>query len=286
MIKRHICNIISICMIFFVSPALFSQLEYAQKIQEIKERGYIIVGMTAVDNYPFYYTLDTSKVGDTEVETNVTNLAGIDIDIALEIAARLDVALRINREAPSFDALIPLVVERRVDLVISKLSRTLDRSKKILYSDPYIVLRQALFLNRVQLARANIDNNKLNTLLKSFSGTLGVVEGSSYVRYAKSNFPFAKIELFDTWEEVVNAALTGSVFAIYRDEVEIFKVIQENANSNLVLKPVLLKDNTDPIAIAVHPNEYHFLFFINRVLETIDLETDSQIILQLYKENK
>ena len=278
-------RLVSILIIFFVSPSLFSQLVYTKKIQEIKERGYLIIGMTSVDNYPFYYTIDNSKVDNSGIETDVINLAGLDIDIAQEIALQLDVGLKINRTVVSFDALIPLIVDKKVDVVISKLSRTLDRSKRILYSNPYIVLRQALFLNRVQLAKANIDNNKLNTLLMNFSGTLGVVEGSSYVHYAKNNFPFAQIALFDTWEEVIEAALNGFVFGIYRDEIEILKVIQQDSNSSLLLKPVVLKDNIDPIAIAVHPDEYHFLFFINRVLEYMNLESDVKTILQSYKIN-
>ena len=57
------------------------------KINEIKKRGYLTVGMTAVDQFPFYYVNDSGEI------------EGLDVDIAKEVAERIGVELRINRDA-------------------------------------------------------------------------------------------------------------------------------------------------------------------------------------------
>ncbi len=241
------------------------------KIDEIKERGYLVVGMTAVDQFPFYY------------ENSDGTMAGLDVDIAKEVANRIGVDLRISRAAQGFNDLIPLVLNREIDFASSKLSLTLARSRRVLYTDPYIVFSQALLINKVKLAKFGVKDNELKSFLKSFEENIGVIKNSSYERYANLNFPHAKIDSLNSWEDVIDAGINGEVFAIYRDELEIFKIMQSQPSSNLTLKPVILEDQIDPIAIAVHPSEFHFVFYLNRVLESMNIEQDTRRLLDEYK---
>ncbi len=242
------------------------------KVREIRERGYVVVGMTAKDQYPFYYTDSQGR------------FSGLDVDIAKQVAKRLEVDLVYNRDAQSFNDLIPLVLDEKIDFASSKLSRTLARAKLVLYTQPYIVFRQALLLNRLQLVKANISDSNLRSFLKTFNASVGVIKNSSYERYASLNFPKANIEGYDSWDDVVQAGKVGEVFTIYRDELEIFKIIKQDPSSNLVLKPVVLKDQLDPIAIAVHPEKHHFVFYLNRVLEDMNIDLNAQQLLEVYKE--
>lgn len=254
-----------------LTHSLFAQFDDAPKIREIREKGFLVVGMTAKDQYPFYYK---NSKGD---------FVGLDVDIARTVANAIDVELKINRDAQSFNNLIPLVINGTIDMASSKLSRTLTRAKKVRYTQPYIVFRQALLLNRLELARANIDEKKIKAFLKQFNASIGVIKNSSYERYAAMNFPNAAIVPMNTWDEVVQLGIDGQVFAIYRDELEIHKVMKKNPSNNLILKPVVLTDQTDPIAIAVHSEEPHFVFFLNMILENMNIEKDARKLLSLYE---
>lgn len=241
-------------------------------IENITKRGFMTVGITATDQPPFYF------------ENKNGTLKGIDIDIANEIANKLEVALKINRDATTFNDLIPLVQNRIIDLAVSKLSKTVSRSARVLYSTPYLVFRQGMLVNRVKLARISNNDLKTKSFIKSFNSSLGVIKNSSYERYAKVNFPDAEIIPYDTWELAVAAIKSNEIFAIYRDELEITKIIVEDPQTNLTLKSLVFSDQKDPIAIATHPEEVLFVQFINTVLDNIDINSNIEFLIKKYQE--
>ncbi len=265
--------ILCVLIIFvFLVPCGTSQIvAQGRKIAEVQKRGVLIVGMIEKDQYPFFF------------KNKKNELVGLDVDIAKRIAVLLNVSLKINRNAKSFNNLIPLILAKKIDVAISKLSRTLYRSQKVIFSNPYIVFNQALLLNRVQLAKVSSNDNEIIEILRTFSGRLGVIKNSSYERYAKVNFPYAQFVLLDTWEDVLDALGNSKVFGIYRDEMEITKYITQNPQTNLYLKPVVIKDRKDPIAIAMPAEAAHFSYFVNLVLESMDIPTGAKELLEKYK---
>lgn len=226
-------------------------------IEKIRKRGFIIVGMIAKDQFPFFFINEQDE------------LVGFDVDIANKIANVLNVDLKVDRSASSFNDLIPLVDQGIIDIAISKLSRTLERSQTVLYSSPYIVFRQALLLNRVQIAKVSSNDSELVSVLRNLSGKLGVIKNSSYERYAKNNFPLAEIVSFDTWTEVLDALNRSQLVGVYRDEMEIELYTRKNPDKNLYLRPVIIKDRQDPIAIAMHSSATHFMRFINLFFDSM-----------------
>ncbi len=227
-------------------------------LTKIKDRGKLIVAMTRDDQYPFFYTTEDGS------------LVGLDVSIAKQIAANLQVGLEIDRSADSFNGLIPLVESEQVDIAISKLSRTLARAQRVLFSNPYIVFRQALLVNRIQLTRVSSSDEETKAVIRQFSGKLGVIANSSYERYAKNNFPQADVVSFPTWDQTLKALSESEVFAVYRDEMEIAKYTQQNPQQNLYFKSVVIDDRQDPISVALPPDAYHFVFYINLFLASLD----------------
>ncbi|MDR1210894.1 MAG: transporter substrate-binding domain-containing protein, partial [Spirochaetaceae bacterium] len=114
---------------------------YPPGIREILRRGSIIFGMTEADQKPFFYT-------DEETGT----LIGLDVEIGYEIANRLGVRAVFNRDAASFDGVVLNVANKTVDVALSKLSRTLRRGGLVRFTMPYITFRQAVLVNRLELA--------------------------------------------------------------------------------------------------------------------------------------
>ncbi len=259
-------------LIIQAAAVLGAQTAYPPDIQRIKDRGEFIVAMTATDQPPFYYV-------------NAKNeLVGQDVDIAKAIADSLQVKVSFNRDAKSFGDLIPVVASGKADAAISKLSRTMARAQVVLFTDPYITFRQALVLNRLELAKLASTTEDVSAFVKNLTGKIGVIEGSSYVNYAVQNFPHATVTPFKSWDEAVEAVFKGDIIAAYRDEMEIKKIIRSRPDASLKVKTVVLKDTRDDIAIAVAPQDAHLLYYLNLVLANLNLGLNADSLLDKYSD--
>lgn len=234
-------------------------------IEEIISRGELRVAITEVDQPPFYFMDKDGK------------LSGYDIDLATKMAEELGVKLVITREAPSFNDLIPLISSGKADLAISKLSRTLTRSKFVKFSTPYMTFRQGILFNRLQLAKVASEDS-VNQFVRNYTGTIGVIAKSSYANYAKENFPKATATEYPSWNAAVDALTRGEVLSVYRDELEIKRVLASIPNSALLFKPIYFRDLTDPIAIAVKSSNTQLLYWVNIFLESQPKMTADQVL--------
>nr|6Y16_A Chain A, Amino acid ABC transporter, periplasmic amino acid-binding protein,Amino acid ABC transporter, periplasmic amino acid-binding protein [Thermotoga maritima MSB8]6Y16_B Chain B, Amino acid ABC transporter, periplasmic amino acid-binding protein,Amino acid ABC transporter, periplasmic amino acid-binding protein [Thermotoga maritima MSB8] len=91
-------------------------------IDEIKSRGYLLVGLSA--DFPPFEFVDENG-----------NIVGFDVDLAKEIARRLGVELKIVDM--TFDGLIPSLLTKKIDVIISGMTITEERKKVVAFSDPY-----------------------------------------------------------------------------------------------------------------------------------------------------
>lgn len=236
-------------------------------IARIVDRGELVVGMLKVDTPPFF--MFDSKGQWT----------GLEVDLASSIAKALGVKLRINRNAGTFNAVVDMLARGEADLAISKLSRTLVRSQTIAFSNPYLTLNHALLINRVKLAQL-AHGRHLPEVVRSFEGSIGVIEKSSFADYARTNFPTAKIEEMPNWNAVLAAVYRGDVTAAYRDEFEVKSVLKKDPSASLVLRTATLKDLQDTLGIGVSVADSTLLAFVNAFLEQRTEKLDVNKVLQ------
>lgn len=236
-------------------------------IARIVDRGELVVGMLKVDTPPFF-------MFDSQGQWT-----GLEVDLALSIAKALGVKLRINRDAGTFNAVVDMLARGEADLAISKLSRTLARSQTIAFSSPYLTLNHALLINRVKLAQL-AHGRHLPEVVRSFEGSIGVIEKSSFADYAKTNFPRAKIEEMPTWNAVLAAVYRGDVTAAYRDEFEVKSVLKKDPSASLVLRTATLRDLQDTLGIGVSVADSTLLAFVNAFLEQRTEKLDVNKVLQ------
>ena len=90
----------------------------APEFARIIERGELVVAVLGVDQPPFF-------------EERFGQLTGLDITLAGDIAKKLGVKVRFNRDAKTFDDVVSLLAKGQADLAVSKLSRTLPRAQEI-----------------------------------------------------------------------------------------------------------------------------------------------------------
>lgn len=251
---------------------------HPREIKEILDRGYIIFAMPARDVKPFYYREE--KTGE---------LIGLDVEIAYAIANRMGVNAAFNRDATSVDGVVMQVVEKKADIAISKMSRTIRRAEMVRFTSPYITFRQALLVNRLEFARIGSEA-QLPQYIKNFKGTLGVFNNSSYVNYALTNFPSADVLPFDSWDDAVNALFDGKVLALYRDEGEILVINSTRKDASILMKPVFINDKRDPIAMAVSAEapllqEWLNLFLVDYLMQNHQELTPSSLIKRHFGSN-
>lgn len=243
----------------------------APDISRIKHRGELVVAMLATDTPPFFF----ERNGE---------LVGLEVDLAKAIAKALNVEVRFNREAKSFNEVVDLVAQRRADLGISKLSRTLTRAQMVHFTQPYLTLNHALVINRVAFARL-ASNMRVEDVIREFNGSLGVIARSSFMDFAKVNFPKAKVTEYPNWKEVLKAVSAGEVMAAYRDEFEIKRLLKETPSAALTLRTVTLKDLEDTLGIAVGINDPTLLAFVNQLLSQQREKLDIQKVLNALETN-
>jgi ABC-type amino acid transport substrate-binding protein len=221
--------------------------------------------MTAADQKPFFYT-----------DEQTGEFLGLDVELGYEIANRLGVKAVFNRDATSFDNVVMKVVNKDADIALSKLSRTMRRAELVRYTAPYIIFRQALLMNRLELAKVSSEDN-LPNYIKNFRGRLGVIKNSSYVNYAETNFPGARIEAYDSWDMAVDALFKGEILAAYRDEGEILIVNTTRKDASILMKPVFISDKQDLIAMAVAADAPMLQEWLNLFLEDYLLQNGKEL---------
>jgi ABC-type amino acid transport substrate-binding protein len=232
----------------------------------IAMRGELVVAVLGVDQPPFF-------------QQQNGQLVGIDIDIAKELANKLGVKVRFNRDAKTFDAVVTLLANGDADLAISKLSRTLTRAEVVSFSTPYIRLHRALLLNRVKFAQL-AKGRAVPDVIRSYDGDIGVVTNSSYATYVQTNFPHAKVQSYPSWEALLKALNAGEVTAAYRDEFEVKHVLKMDPTASLRLRVVTLEDLDDTISIGVNVNAPALLAFVNQFLAERTNKIDVMTLLQ------
>ena len=244
------------CLLLGAAPSVQAEPAMSQlpaDIARIKQRGQLVVALMGTDSPPFFYERDGE-------------LVGIEVDLAKSIAQELQVKVRFNREAKTYNEVIDLVAQRRADLGVSALSRTLARAQRVHFSQPYLTLNNALVLNRVAFARM-APNQRLEDTVRRYSGSMGVTAGSSYAEFAKRDFPLAQIKEYANWSAVMAAVQQGEVIAGYGGEFEIKKQIKNEPRAALTLRTVTLKDIKDTWGIAVGVTDPTLLAFVNQVLD-------------------
>jgi ABC-type amino acid transport substrate-binding protein len=224
----------------------------APEFARILNRGELVVAMLGVDQPPFFETRDG-------------RLQGVDVEIADELAAKLGVKVRFNRDAKTFDGVVSLLANGEADLAISKLSRTLARAEIISFSAPYVRLHRALLLNRLNFAQV-AHGRPAPEVIRNYDSTIGVVMNSSYSQYVQTNFPNAKVKAYPSWDALLGGLGKGEVTAAYRDEFEVKHVLKSDPTASLKLRVVTLDDLDDPIAIGVNVSTPALLAFVNQFL--------------------
>lgn len=173
---------------------------------------------------------------------NRDKLIGLDVDLAQALAGTMDVELEIVRLP--FDQLMAAVVDGRVDMAISGLTITADRTRSVSFVGPYMLSGKSVLATPKMMSALRGPD--------AFDGsgfTLAALKGSTSETLTQRRFPGATLRTVENYEQGINMLLDGKVDGMVADMPILALTRQQHGNANLqLLTPPL---STEPLGIAI-----------------------------------
>jgi polar amino acid transport system substrate-binding protein len=140
--------------------------------------------------------------------------AGVSVEMANAMGKYLQRPIRF--ENIPFDGLIPSLKTGKVDLVISSMTVTPERSKSIDFSDPYLKMGLSILANQNSSIQSIVDVDKPNITVAVKKATTGHI-------YAIQHFHNAKILIFRDSSTCATEVAQGKADCMIYDQISIFE---------------------------------------------------------------
>jgi polar amino acid transport system substrate-binding protein len=235
-------------------PLVVSTAAFAGKLDAIKARGKLLVGVTE-SSPPFSYRDDGKGI------------VGYDIDLAAQVAKRLGVTTAkvtiINADR------ISALQQDRVDLVAVGMTRAKSRTKDIDFSYAYLDSPHMILVRK---------DSGIAHIAQLAGRKLALVRSASVDAKLKAAVPTLQIVYFDTYDAAFAALANHSVDGFLADKMLVLWFAQRSGHP---ADFALIADYQLPrtAGFALKKNEPHFLGFVNQTL--LDLEA-SGVAAKIY----
>lgn len=230
-------------------PLLLANPAAADKLDAIKARGKLLVGVTA-SSPPFSYRDDGKGI------------VGYDVDLAGVVAKRLGVAPEkitiINADR------IPALQQDRVDLVAVGMTRSKKRAKDVDFSYAYLDSPHMILVRK---------DSGIAHITDLADRKLALVRSASVDAKLKAAVPTLQIAYFDTYDAAFAALADHGVDAFLADKMLVLWFAQKSghpADFSLITDYQLPRT----AGFALKKNEPRLLDFVNHTL--LDLEASGE----------
>lgn len=223
--------------------------DLAQKstLNEILKRGELRVGLDA-GYMPFEMT---NKKGE---------IVGFDVDVAKEMAKAMGVKLKIVNT--DFDGIIPALMADKFDIIISGMTVNQERNLQINFADPYIVIGQAILLNKKHEGTISSykDLNDPKYVVVSRIGTTGE-------QATKRMIPKAQYKSFEKEADGAMEVANGQGDAFIYDLPFCAVFMAQQGGKNLVLLDKVF--TYEPLGFGIKKGDPDFLNWLDNFLAQI-----------------
>jgi polar amino acid transport system substrate-binding protein len=233
----------------FAPAAIGSDIELAKKstLEDIIKSGELRVGFEA-GYLPF------------EMADKKGRFIGFDIDVAKEMAKAMGVKfVPVNT---AWDGIIPALITKKFDILISGMTITQERNLKINFADPYIIVGQTILLNKKHEGKVTSykDLNDPKFTITSKLGTTGE-------QAIKRMIPRAKYKSFEVESEAALEVLNGKADATVYDLPFCVTFMAQQGEGKLVFldKPFTY----EPLAWAIRKGDPDFMNWLNNFLRQL-----------------
>ncbi len=245
-ITLFIFMIVGICM---CSLTFASDINLAKSstLEEILKRGVLRVGFES-GYKPFEMTDKNGRY------------VGFDIDMAKEMAKAMKVKFKPVNTA--WDGIIPSLITKKFDIIISGMTVTQERNLKINFADPYIIVGQTILINQKHknVIKSYKDLNDKKFIVTSKLGTTGE-------QAVKRKIPKCTYKSFETETEAALEVVNGKADAFVYDKPECVVFMAQQGAGKLVFldQPFTY----EPLAFGIRKGDPDFLNWLNNFLRQV-----------------
>ncbi len=186
----------------------------------------LVVGMELA--YPPFEMTDTSG-----------KPSGVSVELANELGKALGRPVVIQNM--SFDGLIPALKTGKIDLIISSMTATAERTKSIDFSDPYLQTGLCLLLQKDSTVKSIAD-------LDRDDKTIAVKKGTTGHLYATNKLKKARLLVLDKEAAAVLEVVQGKADAFIYDQMSTYQNWQRNKETT---KAILTPFQQESWAIGI-----------------------------------
>lgn len=262
---KKIIAILSALILTVVITACGTKSESKDKLEAIKEKGKIVLGVSP--DYPPYEFYQT--------ENGQQKIVGADIELAQEIAKSLGVELEITEM--QFDALLPALKSGRIDMIISGMNPNEERRKAVDFSDVYYASSSVFVLPKESADITSVDDIK--------NKKIGVQKGTIQEKYLLETLKMdqSNIQALADVPNVIQDLKNKNIDAVFlADDVSYISISKEDSLE--VSKFKLEEDaETDGVAVALEKgNNEKLLAEINKVVAKVKENDGFKNLLKKY----
>ena len=237
--KRFVLMALTLCLVLACSTA------FANKIEDIKERGALICGVKD-SVVPFGY-----------VDQATSQIVGFDVDICRAIAKELGVELKLKTVTSS--TRIPMVVNGQIDIAAATMTHKHARDEVIDFSITYFMDGQKLLVAKDSgiKSAADLAGKKVAT-----------VKGSTSEKNIKMAQPKARVLSFDEYPQAFLALKQGKAVAVTTDST-ILLGLKNSAPDPSKWEIVGEYIAAEPYGLGIAENDSDFRDLINKTLNDL-----------------
>lgn len=181
-------------------------------------------------------------------------VTGFDADVSAALCEQLGADCQFVVQ--SFDSLIPSLDAKRFDLIISGMSYTPERAKRVNFSVPYAV-EDAIFILKTGSDAIKADSTE--QLFKDVEGkTIGVQGGTTHGAYLAKMAPKVNIKDYETLDQMQIDLDSGRLDGTFADLTSQSRFLKQMDNNDFALTETVIQGSSDPetlgygIAIGIH----------------------------------
>ena len=216
-------------------------------LDRIQQRGELVVG-TAAGMPPLNMTTKNGKI------------IGLDADLSRYLADAMEVNLRL--EPMAFEDLLPSLEAGKVDMIISGMTMTAYRNRRVAFVGPYLTSGKGLLTREATLAAIK-DPNAID--LAEIS--LTALAGSTSADFVRKFTPRAQFAPAQDYDEAVKMVIDGRVDAMVADQPICLISVARYPDQGLLA--IIAPLTYEPIGIALPANDALFMNLVGNFLTAL-----------------
>jgi polar amino acid transport system substrate-binding protein len=245
---KRLVTIVGLCVSLLFCASVQAADSGASSLSRIVENKEVRVGMSGTQP-PFAMT---DRRG---------NLVGFDVDLAHALADAMGAKLKIVQKP--FAQLLPALEQGEVDLVMSGMTMTADRSLRFAFVGPYYVSGKSVLTRDQTLARV-----EKTTELNREDLTLVALDGSTSQLYVQNDLPKAKLLTAPDYAGAVKMVLDGKAQAMVADLPACVVTMLRYPDKGLITSSALL--TLEPIGVAMPIDDPVLEKYVTNILDAIE----------------